>query len=136
MLIHSRRRELRDAFWALLFALWCMAWPAGFVSVAGKTPGFISLRGNAGLREVFEAFIPLSYKMALFAWGVVAFAVMWVVLRLWRWLDPQAQTMAAIRWALSGCWCPLPWRICGRCCLRRYPLSGRYRLRRWIIWLC
>lgn len=97
-----RRSETRDAAWALAFALWCAAWPAGIVLAGGTTPGFFSLRGGDGLREIVTLFLPLSYGTALFAWGVVAFAAMWALLRLRRWLDPAGQSLGAIRWALSS----------------------------------
>lgn len=102
MASHARRPDIREALWALAFALWSVAWPAGIVLAGGSTPGFMSQRGDAGLREVVEAFVPLSYGLALFAWGVLAFAVMWSLLRLRRWLDPDGQSRAAIRWAFSS----------------------------------
>lgn len=98
----GRRPEIRDVAWALAFALWCVAWPMGIVLAGGSTPGFFSLRGSAGLRELVEAVVPLSYGMSLFALGVVAFAIMWAALRLRRWLDPEAKALASIRWALSS----------------------------------
>lgn len=97
-----RRGEIRDAAWAFAFALWCVAWPAGIVQAGGTTPGFFSLHGDDGLREVVTVFLPLSYGTALFAWGVVAFAAMWALLRLRRWLDPEGQALDSIRWALSS----------------------------------
>jgi hypothetical protein len=97
-----RCSEARDAAWALAFALWCVAWPAGIVLAGGKTPGFFSLRGDDGLREMVTFFLPLPYGTALFAWGVVAFAAMWMLLRLRRWLDPEGQALDSIRWALSS----------------------------------
>lgn len=97
-----RRSEARDAAWALAFALWCAAWVAGIVLAGGATPGFLSLRGEDGLREMVTAFVPLSYGMALFAWGAVTFATMWMLLRLRRWLDPEGRALGAIRWALSS----------------------------------
>lgn len=97
-----RRSEARDAAWALAFALWCAAWPAGIVLAGGTTPGFFSLRGEDGLREMVTVFLPLSYGTALFAWGAVAFAAMWALLRLRRWLDPEGRAPDAIRWALSS----------------------------------
>jgi hypothetical protein len=97
-----RRSEARDAAWALAFALWCVTWPAGIVLAGGTTPGFFSLRGGDGLREMVTVFLPLSYGTALFAWGVAAFAAMWALLRLRRWLDPEGQALDSIRWALSS----------------------------------
>lgn len=97
-----QRGEIRDAAWALAFALWCVAWPAGIVLAGGTTPGFFSLRGDDGLREMVTVFLPLSYGTALSAWGVVSFAAMWALLRLRRWLDPDGQSLGAIRWALSS----------------------------------
>ena len=97
-----RRPEIRDAAWAFAFALWCVAWPAGIVIAGGAMPGFFSMRGDGGLQEIVTAFVPLPYGMALFAWGAVAFAVMWMLLRLRRWLDPEGQAVMSIRWALSS----------------------------------
>jgi hypothetical protein len=97
-----RRSEARDAAWALAFALWCVTWPAGIVLAGGTTPGFFSLGGGDGLREMVTFFLPLSYGTALFAWGVAAFAAMWALLRLRRWLDPEGQALDSIRWALSS----------------------------------
>lgn len=102
MASHVRRPDIREALWALAFALWSVAWPAGIVLAGGSTPGFLSLRGDTGLREVVEARVPLSYGTALFTWGVLAFTVMWALLRLWRWLDPDRQSVVAVRWALSS----------------------------------
>lgn len=102
MQTRALRPEFREALWSLAFALWSVAWPAGMVLAGGSTPGFMSQSGDAGLREVVEAFVPLSYGAALFAWGVLAFAVMWALLRLWRCLDPDRQSVAAVRWALSS----------------------------------
>ena len=102
MASHARRPDIREALWSLAFALWFVAWPAAIVLVGGSTPGFLSLRGDAGLREVVEAGLPLSYNLALFAWGVLAFAAMWALLLLRRRLDPDGESRAAIRWALSS----------------------------------
>lgn len=102
MASHARRPDIREALWSLAFALWSVAWPAGIVLAGGSTPGFLSLHGDAGLREVVEARVPLSYGTALFTWGVFAFAVMWVLLRMQRWLDPDRQSVLAVRWALSS----------------------------------
>lgn len=102
MRTHALRPEFREALWSLAFALWSVAWPAGIVLAGGATPGFLSQRGDAGLRELFEAGLPMSYRLALFAWGVLAFAAMWALLRLRRWLDPGGRSGAAIRWAFSS----------------------------------
>jgi hypothetical protein len=102
MQLRAQRPELREALLSLAFALWCVAWPAGLVLAGGSTPGFLSLRGDAGLRELVEAGLPLSYSAALFAWGVLAFAGMWALLRLRRWLDPDGLSGAALRWAFSS----------------------------------
>lgn len=97
-----RRGEIRDAAWALLFALWCVAWVAGLVFAGGSTPGFFSLRGEQGLREITTTFLSLPYGTALFAWGVLAFTLMYGLLRLRRWLDPEGRALDAFRWALSS----------------------------------
>lgn len=102
MASHARRPDIREALWSLAFALWSVAWPAAIVLAGGSTPGFLSLRGDAGLREVVEAGLPLSYNLALFAWGLLAFAAMWALLLLRRRLDPDGESRAAIRWALSS----------------------------------
>lgn len=96
------RPEFREALWSQAFALWCVAWPAGLVLAGGATPGFLSQRGDSGLRELVEAGLPLSYGAALFAWGTLAFAAMWTLLRLRRWLDPQGLSGAAVRWSFSS----------------------------------
>lgn len=93
---------MHDAAWALAFALWCVAWPAALVLAGGPTPGFFSQRGDDGLREAIEFALPLPYGVSLFAWGVVAFAIMWPLLRLRRWLDPERQAWCAMRWSLSS----------------------------------
>lgn len=97
-----RRGEIRDAAWALLFALWCVGWVAGIVASTQGAPDIVSVQGNTGLRQTVAMLIPLPYGLALFAWGVIAFVVMWGLLRLRRWLDPQGQCMASIRWSLSS----------------------------------
>lgn len=102
MASHARRPDIREALWSLAFALWSVAWPAGIVFAGGSTPGFLSLRGDAGLREVVEARVPLSYGIALSTWAVLAFVAMWALLRFWRWLEPDRQSIAAIRWAFSS----------------------------------
>lgn len=94
--------DIREALWSLAFALWSVAWPAGIVLAGGSTPGFVSRRGDAGLREAVEAGLPLSYGLALFAWGVLAFAAMWALLRFRRALDPDGESWGAIRWAFSS----------------------------------
>lgn len=96
------RPEFREALWSLAFALWCVAWPAGLVLAGGATPGFLSQHGDSGLRELVEAGLPLSYRAALYAWGTLAFAAMWTLLRLRRWLDPQGLSGAAVRWSFSS----------------------------------
>lgn len=97
-----RRGEIRDAAWALLFALWCVAWVAGLVAVTQGAPEIVTMQGNAGLRQTVAMLIPLPYGAALSAWAVVAFAPMWVLLRLRRRLDPHGRCMASIRWSLSS----------------------------------
>lgn len=93
---------MRDAAWAFAFALWCVAWPAALVLAGGSTPGFFSQRGDDGLREAIEFALPLPYGVSLFAWGAVAFAIVWPLLRLRRWLDPECQAWRAMRWSLSS----------------------------------
>ncbi|HEY1137459.1 MAG TPA: hypothetical protein VGE64_08200 [Xanthomonadaceae bacterium] len=97
-----QRGEIRDTAWALLFALWCVAWVTGLVAATQGAPEIVTLQGNAGLRQTVATFIPLPYGVALFAWGVTAFVPMWVLLRLRRRLDPDGQCMASIRWSLSS----------------------------------
>lgn len=97
-----QRAGIRDIAWALLFALWCVAWVAGLVASTQGAPDVVNVQGNTGLRQTVAMLIPLPYGVALFAWGVIAFVVMWGLLRLRRWLDPQGQCMASIRWSLSS----------------------------------
>ena len=49
-----------------------------------------------------QAFVAVPRLVAPSAVGLGAFAVMWVLLRLRRWLDPAARTWASLRWALSS----------------------------------
>lgn len=98
----GRGGEIRDAAWALGFALWCVAWVAGLVASTQGAPEIVTMQGNAGLRQTIAMLTPLPYGAALFTWGLIAFAPMWSLLRLRRRLDPQGRCMASIRWSLSS----------------------------------
>lgn len=97
-----RRPAVRDALFAALFALWCVAWPAGLVLLVDSAPAFVALLDDFAPREAIEFFSPLSYRLTLCALGGIAFAAMWLLLRLRRWLDPQAQAVQALRWTFSS----------------------------------
>lgn len=97
-----RRPAVRDALFASIFALWCVAWSAGQVWILDSAPAFVTRLGDAVPRKMIEFYSPLSYRLTLCAFGTAAFAGMWLLLRLRRWLDPQAQALQALRWALSS----------------------------------
>ena len=98
----SRNALGRDAFLALAFALWCVAWFAGVASAFDSGPLPIREFATQLPRALVEALFSLSYPMALLAVGLIAFVAMWGLLRLWRWLAPEARSPASLRWALSS----------------------------------
>lgn len=98
----SRNALGRDAFLALAFALWCVAWFAGVASAFDSGPLPIREFAMQLPRALVEALFSLSYPMALLAVGLIAFVAMWGLLRLRRWLDPEARSPASLRWALSS----------------------------------
>lgn len=93
---------VRDVLFAALFALWCVAWPAGLVLLVDSAPAFVALLDDFAPRKAIEFFSPLSYRLTLCALGGIVFAAMWLLLRLRRWLDPQAQAVQAMRWTFSS----------------------------------
>lgn len=93
---------MRDLLCAVLFALWCVAWPAGLVWILDSAPLFLARLGDAVPRKVIEFHSPLPYRSTLCAFTAIAFAGMWLLLRLRRWLDPQAQAVQALRWTFSS----------------------------------
>ena len=97
-----RRPVVRDLLFAAVFALWCVAWPAGLVLLVDSAPAFVALLDDFAPRNAIEFFSPLSYPLTLCALGGIAFAAMWLLLRLRRWLDPQAQAVQALRWTFSS----------------------------------
>lgn len=62
----------------------------------------MTLKGQGGLAELVEAFVPLPLWMTVLAVATLAFALMWSLLRLRRWLDPDGVSGASVRWALSS----------------------------------
>lgn len=97
-----RPPEMRDLLCAALFALWCVGWPAGLVLLVDSAPAFVVWLGDVAPRKAIEFFLPLSYPLTLCALASVAFAGMWLLLRVRRWLDPQAQSVQALRWTFSS----------------------------------
>lgn len=96
------RPWVRDCSIASLFALWCLLWPAGLVLIVDSSPEFVSwLRGSTP-RVAIEALSPLSYRMTLFAFAMTTFVGMFLLLRLRRWLDPEAWAVGSLRWAFSS----------------------------------
>jgi hypothetical protein len=98
----SRRPAVRDVLFSALFALWCVAWPAGLVLLVDSAPAFVALLDDFAARKAIEFFSPLSYRLTLCALGGIVFAAMWLLLSLRRWLDPQAQAVQALRWTFSS----------------------------------
>ncbi len=97
-----KRPAVRDALFAALFAMWCVAWPAGLVLLVDSAPAFVALLDDVAPRKAIASFSPLSYRLTLCAVGGIAFVGMWLLLRLRRWLDPQAQAVQALRWTFSS----------------------------------
>lgn len=97
-----RRPAMRDLLFASIFALWCVAWPAGLVLLVDSAPAFVASMGELPPRRMIEFFSPLSYPLMLCALAGVAFVGMGLLLRLCRWLDPQAQAVQAMRWTFSS----------------------------------
>lgn len=62
----------------------------------------MTLKGQGGLAELVEAFVPLPLWMTVLAVATLAFALMWSLLRMRRWLDPDGISGASVRWALSS----------------------------------
>lgn len=81
----------RDALLALAFALWCLVWFAGVASAFDSGPLPIREFATRLPHALVETLFSLSYPMVLLAVAWIAFAAMLGLLRLRRWLDPEAR---------------------------------------------
>lgn len=102
MQVFRWRGDVCALLWSAAFAAWCLLWPMAIVATTLSMPGFMTLRGRGGLAEVVEMLVPLPWWATALATGMLAFALMWVLLQLYRRCDRDGDAIMAVRWSLSS----------------------------------